>query len=94
MDQTISYGGDVYQSYEDRFSDDANELAQGNTGNIFIGNLQGRYLLNAANNLSIFSSISYRNFSIQNPAPGFNQGNNFWFSVGFKADLFNWYFDF
>ena len=94
LDQQVSFGGDVYQSYNDRFSDTDNTLAQGNPGNIFIGELQGRYLLNSANNLSIFSSLSYRNFSIENPAPGFNTGNNLWFSVGFKADLFNWYFDF
>lgn len=94
MDQQISYGGDIYQSYDDRFSDDSNKLAQGNTSNIFIGELQRRYLLNAANNLSVFSSLSYRNFSILNPAPGFNTGNNIWFSIGFKADLLNWYFDF
>ncbi len=76
LDQQVSYGGDVYQSYNDRFSDTDNTLAQGNPGNIFIVEVQGRYLLNAANNLSIFSSLSYRNFSIANPAPGFNTGNN------------------
>lgn len=94
LDQQVSYGGDVYQSYLDRFADTGNALGQGNTANIFIGELQTRYLLNAANNLSLFSSISYRNFSIASPAPGFNDGNNFWFSIGVRADLFNWYFDF
>ena len=94
QNQAVSYGGDIYQSYNDRFGDTGNELAQGNTANIFIVDLQGNYLLNPSNNLSFFAGLSYRSFSPKISLAGFPEGNNIWFSAGIKADLFNWYFDF
>jgi hypothetical protein len=94
QNQAVSYGGDIYQSYNDRFGDTGNELAQGNTANIFIVDLQGNYLLNPSNNLSFFAGLSYRSFSPKISLAGFPEGDNIWFSAGIKADLFNWYFDF
>lgn len=94
QDQAVSYGGDIYQSYEDRFGDVGNELAQGNTANIFILDIEGNYLLNPSNNLSLYSGLSYRSFSPKVSLTGFPEGNTIWFSVGLKADLFNRYFDF
>lgn len=93
-DKTVSYGGDIYQSYDNRFAETGNELAQGNTATIFISNLQGAYLLNPANRLSLFASFSYRNFAIDTNANGFPNDSTTWFSIGIRADLFNWYFDF
>ena len=93
-DQGISYGGDIYQSYEDRFKDTGNELAQGNTATISMVDLQGNYLLNPSNNLNLFAGISYRNFSSKEAILGYPNEETIWFSVGLKADFFNWYFDF
>lgn len=94
QDQAISYGGDIYQSYTDRFADTGNELAQGNTANIFIADVQANYLINPSTRTNLFASLSYRNFSPETSLIGFPEGSNVWFSVGIKADLFNWYFDF
>lgn len=93
-DQLISYGGDIYQSYEDRLADTGIEVAQGNTANIFIADVQANYLINPSNNTNLFASLSYRNFSPNTPILSSPSGSNVWFSVGVKADLFNWYFDF
>ncbi len=93
-DQLISYGGDVYQSYEDRFADTGNEIAQGNTANIFIADVQANYLINPSNNTNFFGGLSYRNFSPNVSLQGYPSGANVWFTVGVKTDLFNWYFDF
>lgn len=93
-DEAISYGGNIYQSYEDRFGDTGNELAQGNTANIFIADFQGNYLLNPSNNLSLFAGFTYRKFSPKISTSTFPQGNTVWFSAGIRADLFNWYLDF
>lgn len=94
QDQVVSYGGDIYQSYEDRFVETGNELAQGNTATIFIADFQGNYLLNPSNNLSLFAGLSYRKFTPEVSLTSFPEGNNIWLSAGIKADLFNWYFDF
>ncbi|KGL62631.1 hypothetical protein [Polaribacter sp. Hel1_85] len=93
-DQIVSYGGDIYQSYEDRLSDTGIELAQGNTANIFIGDLQANYLINPSNNTNLFASLSFRNFSPNTTLTSISSGTNVWLSVGVRADLFNWYFDF
>jgi hypothetical protein len=94
QDEVVSYGGNIYQSYEDRFGDTGNILAQGNTATIFIVDLQGNYLLNPSNNLSLFAGLSFRDFSPKVSLPGFPEGNNIWFSAGIRAELFNSYFDF
>jgi len=94
LDEAISYGGNIFQSYDDRLGDTGNELAQGNTATIFHMDLQGNYLLNPTNNLSLFAGLSYRNFNIDVSTNGFSSGTNFWFRAGIRADLFNWYFDF
>ena len=90
----ISNGGDIYKSYNIRKGDNNNELAQGNKATIFIADFQGRYLLNASNNLSLFGGLTVRNFSPETTSVNFNNANAVWFTLGIKADLFNWYFDF
>lgn len=93
-DEVVSYGGNIYQSYNIRFGDTGNELAQGNTATIINLDLQGSYLLNPSNNLSLFAGINIRRFSPENPTPSFAKNTNVWFTAGIRADLFNWYFDF
>ncbi|MBT5289003.1 MAG: gliding motility protein RemB, partial [Flavobacterium sp.] len=88
------YGGNIFQSYEDRQGDTGNAIAQGNAATIFTINLQGDYLLNPSNNLSLFAGFNYRNFSLEATTNGFSTSNNIWVSAGIRADLFNWYFDF
>lgn len=56
--------------------------------------LQGNYLLNARNNLSLFAGLQIRNFNPEMPTPTFKKDTNVWFSAGVRVDLFNWYFDF
>lgn len=90
----ITYGGDIYVSYNQRVSTTGNEVAQGNTTNIFIGDIQAGYVLNPTTNLQLFGGFTYRNFT-----PGVSdnvatENNTTWFTVGVKSDLFNWYFDF
>lgn len=94
LDEVDSFGGNIYQSYDDRLSDTGNELTQGNTANIFMADLQGNYLINPSNNLSLFAGLIYREFTSKEAINGFPTGNTVWFSVGIKADLFNTYFDF
>ena len=93
-DEAVNFGGNVFQSYDNRFGDTGNSLAQGNTATIINLDLQGNYLLNPTNGLSLFAGLSYRNFKIDAPANGFPNGNTVWFTAGIRADLFNWYFDF
>jgi hypothetical protein len=92
--QTTSYGGDIYKSYNDRLGDTGNELTQGNTATVLIGDVQANYLLNPSNNLSLFAGFTYRRFSPESPTATFQKETNTWFTLGLRADLFNWYLDF
>ncbi len=90
----LSNGGDIYKSYDIRKGDNNNEVAQGNKATIFLADFQGRYLLNASSNLSLFGGLTFRSFSPEVVTAGFKSEKTVWFSVGIKADLFNWYLDF
>lgn len=90
----VSYGGDIYQSYDDRVGDTGNEIGQGDTASIFMIDTQVNYLLNPSNGLSLFAGLSYRNFSPKTPTTTFKKDTNVWLTAGIRVDLFNWYFDF
>ncbi len=89
-----TYGGDIYVSYNQRVSDIGNEVAQGNTTNIFIGDIQAGYVLNPTTNLQLFGGFTYRNFTPNVSDNVATENNTTWFTIGVKSDLFNWYFDF
>ncbi|MCD6543198.1 MAG: gliding motility protein RemB, partial [Flavobacteriaceae bacterium] len=90
----ISYGGDIYRSYNDETSRYGNSIAQGNTTNIFIGDLQAGYILNPTTNLQIFGGFTYRSFTPNQSGNIVTEDNTTWVTFGVKSNLFNWYFDF
>ncbi|MBT8257737.1 MAG: gliding motility protein RemB [Bacteroidia bacterium] len=93
-DDMFAYGGDIYTSENDRPASTGIEVGQGNTANLFHAELQGGYLVNPATNLKLFLYLNYRDFNPDaNTVKDFNQ-STFWFSIGLRTDLFNWYFDF
>jgi len=91
---TASYGGDIFVSYDERVQDFNNDIAQGNTTNILIGDLQAGYLINPSTNLKLFGGVTLRNFSPKIETTNFKKQNNIWFTFGLKTDVFNWYTDF
>jgi len=93
-DNTVSYGGDMYQSYTNHFQNYGNTIAQGNTANISIAKLNAGYLINPKTNLKAFVSLTARNFAPTQETLTFPKENTLWFQVGLRTDLGNWYLDF
>ncbi len=91
---TASYGSDIYQNYDDRNADFGVGVGQGNTTDIFIGDVQVGYLINPATNLKLFGGLTYRNFNPETISTNFDKTNTIWFNVGLRTDLFDWNFDF
>ncbi len=92
---TSNYGGNIYLSYDDnRTFDTGVSVAQGNTTNVLIADLQFGYVVNPSSNLKLFGSFLYRNFEPKVETTSTVQSNTTWFSVGVRSDLFNWYFDY
>lgn len=94
-ENSFNYGGNIYRDYDiDRPYDSGVAVAQGNKTTILIADLQAGYLINPATNLKLFGSLIYRNFDpTVETARDFKQSTT-WFSIGFRADLFNWYMDY
>ena len=92
---SFNYGGNIYKSYDEkRPYDKGVKVGQGNKTNIFIADVQVGYLINPATNLKLFGSFIYRNFDpTKETATTFKQSTS-WFNLGFRADVFNWYFDY
>ncbi len=88
-----NYGGNIYRSYNDNTSEEGNSVAQGNTTKIFIGDIQGGWILNPVTNLQVFGGFTYRSFSPYQPNSYVKNDNTTWFTIGIRSSLFNWYFD-
>ena len=90
-----NYGGNIYKSYEEnRPYDSGVKVGQGNKTNIFIADVQAGYLVNPATNLKFFASFIFRNFDPTKNTDTIFKQNTTWFNLGFRADVFNWYFDY
>ena len=92
-DSNVSYGGNIYRSNNDRLSDEGNSVAQGNSTKIFIGEIEGGWILNPATNMRIFGGFTYRSFSPYQTGDGIQDDTTIWFTFGLRSSLFNWYFD-
>jgi hypothetical protein len=90
-----NYGGNIYKDYdENRPFNSGVKVGQGNKTDVFIADLQAGYLVNPATNLKFFGSYIYRNFDpSMNTVTAFKQSTS-WFTLGLRADVFNWYFDY
>jgi len=89
----FNYGGNIYRSHIDNTSEEGNDVAQGNTTKIFIGDIQAGWILNPVTNLQLFGGFTYRGFSPYQPGSYVKEDNTTWFTVGIRSSLFNWYFD-
>ncbi len=95
VEDSFNYGGNIYKDYDvDRPYDTGVKVGQGNKMAVFITDLQMGYLVNPATNLKLFGSYIYRSYDpSKNTATTFTQSTN-WFTLGLRADIFNWYFDY
>lgn len=94
-ENSFNYGGNIYKNYgEGRPFDTGVKTGQGNETTILIADLQAGYLVNPATNLKFFAGLIYRNFNPNVDTPTAFKEDTTWFSIGLRADLFNWYFDY
>jgi len=89
----VSYGGDIFVSYDLRPTDNGISLLQGNKTNVFIADVQAGYLVNPSTNLKAFVNITQRSFSKEISTTPYEE-NTTWFNVGLRTDLFNNYADY
>ncbi len=91
----FNYGANIYLSYDDnRPFDDQVLIGQGNKTNLVLADLQLGYVINPATNLKVFANLIYRSSMPQTETPQNFNSQTTWFNLGFRTDLFNWYFDY
>ncbi len=94
-EDSFNYGGNIYKDYEEnRPYDSGVKVGQGNTTSVFIVDFQAGYLVNPSTNLKLFGSLVYRNFDPTQDTLTTFKNETTWFSIGFRADIFNWYLDY
>ena len=93
IDDSFSYGGDIYRNYNERNADSNIKIGQGITTNTINAELQASYLINPVSNLKLFANLNYRNFNPDAITTTTFENSTVWFNIGIRTDLFNWYFD-
>lgn len=93
IDDVFFGGNDLFGSEDNRPSDNGIELLQGNRVNSFYADLEVGYLVNPATNLKAFINPIFRDFSAEMQTDTVFDTNTLWLNIGFRTDLFNWYFD-
>jgi hypothetical protein len=90
-----NYGGNIYRDYDaDRYADNGVKVGQGNKTSIFISDIQVGYLVNPATNFKFFGNFLFRNFDPTINTATVYKNQTTWFTLGFRSDVFNGYFDY
>ena len=89
LNDTISYGSNIYAAYNNRPSNYGIEMYNGNKTEIDFFQLNLGYILNPTTNLKLEFSLTHRNQISQQ----YDQKTNF-YSMSLVSDLFNYYYDF
>lgn len=90
----VYYGGSIYGNDENRPSDNGNEYFQGNKVNSLYADLEVGYLINPSTNLKVYINPIYRDFKSEIQDANVFDTNTLWVNLGFRTDLFNWYYDY
>ena len=90
----VYYGGSIYGNDENIPSELGIEIGQGNRANTFLGNVELGYIVNPSTNLKLYTNIIYRNNTTEEFDPVNLTERTVWVNLGFRTDLFNWYYDY
>lgn len=84
-----NYGRNIFESYNNRVSDDGNYVGQGLRTNLLYNNFRASYLLNPSNNLNISLGITHRN--LENDL---GSQNDLFIYVSLRTPFENNYYDY
>lgn len=90
----VFFGGSIFGNDENRPSDNGIELFQGNRVNSIYADMELGYLINPETNLKVYVNPIYRDFKAEIQDVQASDTNTLWVNVGFRTDLFNWYYDY
>ena len=86
---TVSYGGDIFKSYDQRSANHGIKVGQGTARTLSTVNLKASYLLSSKANIRVEVNLSDYNETI-----GSVSKNIFWVRIGIRTGIFNEDWDF
>lgn len=93
-DSNPFYGSDLFGDERNLVRENGVNIGQGNRANSYYGELEVGYLVNPTTNLKLYLNLIHRNFDIaESNARQFDR-NTTWINLGFRTDIFNWYYDY
>ena len=93
-DSNPYYGSDLFGDERNRIGDNNIKIGQGNKATSYYAEFEFGYLVNPTTNLKLYMNLIHRNFDIaENNARNFDRKTT-WLNLGFRTDIFNWYYDY
>lgn len=88
------YGTNLLGDERLRIADEGINIGQGNRGNSYYGELEAGFIVNPTTNLKVYLNLIHRKLNVsENTALNFDR-NTTWVNLGFRTDIFNWYYDY
>jgi hypothetical protein len=92
-DSTPFFGSDLFGDERNLPRESEVNIGQGNRANSYYAELELGYIVNPTTNLKLYLNTIYRKFDInEQNTRNFNR-NTTWVNLGFRTDIFNWYYD-
>lgn len=88
------YGTDLLGNERLRIADNGIEIGQGNQGNSYYGELEAGVIVNPTTNLKVYLNLIHRKLDVSENTVLNTDRNTTWINLGFRTDIFNWYYDY
>jgi hypothetical protein len=88
------YGSDLFGDERNLFRETEVNIGQGNRANSYYGELEVGYIVNPTTNLKLYLTLIHRSFDIREDNERNFDQNTTWLNLGFRTDIFNWYYDY
>lgn len=93
-DSTPFFGSDLFGDERNLPRENEVNIGQGNRANSYYAELEIGYIVNPTTNLKLYLNGIYRNFEINEQNTRNFDRNTTWINLGFRTDIFNWYYDY
>lgn len=88
------YGADLLGDERLRIADEGIDIGQGNRGNSYYGELEAGFIVNPTTNLKVYLNLIHRKLDVSRNTVLNSDRNTTWLNLGFRTDIFNWYYDY
>ena len=88
------YGSNLLGDERLRIADEGITIGQGNRANSYYGELEAGFIVNPTTNLKVYLNLIHRRLDVSQNTTLNTDRNTTWLNLGFRTDIFNWYYDY